>query len=44
MAGKSLTTLRTIAEKIGVSTSTVSRVLNGKSRQCRISPQTTRAV
>jgi len=44
MKQRSMITLRTIAEKVGVSTSTVSRVLNGKDRQYRISPQTTQAV
>lgn len=44
MTQKSLTTLQTIAEKLGLSTSTVSRVLNGKSRQYRISEDTANAV
>ncbi|MBN1126497.1 MAG: LacI family DNA-binding transcriptional regulator [Sedimentisphaerales bacterium] len=44
MAKKTLTTLQTIAERLHLSVSTVSRVLNGKSNQYRISSRTQQAV
>ena len=44
MAKKTLTTLQTIAEHLHLSVSTVSRVLNGKSEQYRISTRTQQAV
>ncbi|MBN1816352.1 MAG: LacI family DNA-binding transcriptional regulator [Sedimentisphaerales bacterium] len=44
MAKKTLTTLQTIAERLGLSVSTVSRVLNDKSDQYRISARTQHAV
>src|SRR4030067_2307838 len=44
MAQKNIITLETIAEKTGVSKTTISRVLNGKAKNYRISDKTAQKV